>query len=150
MASLSNFYMRNSDYCFTPSYNIHWASFFLHVVQRKYLCRVSKLGCVIKYSCDQSKWISYIYRDLIMILSGVWFYLIGTFICAFFLCKSKQICCYFDEWNQVSKEISGCSKPDLKINQHVALISGAIFINCVGENVLYHFHAMGDQQRSTK
>lgn len=87
-------------------------------------------------------------RELILVFSGVWFYLVGALICTFFLYKSKHLCQYFDKWSAASYILAEYSKSDKAISKHVNIITAILLVNCIGENVLYHFHAMEDERRS--
>ncbi|CAL8122973.1 unnamed protein product [Orchesella dallaii] len=85
--------------------------------------------------------------EMILTFSGVWFYSAGTLVYIFFLLRSKRLCEYFKFWTETSIAVSSCMIPERRVRKDVKLITTFVLLDCLGENILYHFHAMKLEQR---
>ena len=79
--------------------------------------------------------------------SGVWFYSVGTLIYAFFLLRADGLALYFENWCNVSQSLKDTLTQDKRLTRNINLIVAFVFLDCLTENVLFHFHAMDPKKR---
>jgi len=50
-------------------------------------------------------------------------------------------------WMETSMAVSGSMMPETRIRKDVNVITTLVLLDCLGENIMYHIHAMKLEQR---